>query len=182
MSDTQKALSSLRTKFYRAMGEKEKLQARCAGLENKLLENANGSSTATAFSNSSNGNNTDETNTCTYTGEDNSNQRNALRGHRQTMSDIREATQSCGDRNRESGKERTNRGGGGVSRSRSSRSNSSRSNTSSASSSTVSSTASSTATVAVKAAPVTTVGGKFYSWRWSTPARTGPRLSVRDDE
>eukprot|EP00903_Cladosiphon_okamuranus_P015231 g14077.t1 len=197
MSDTQRALSSLRTKFYRAMGEKEKLQARCAHLESKLrLQDANGPSTANApaSTNSSNGINADGANPNTYTGEDISIERNnALRGHQHTRSETSEGAKPSGDGNRASEMDKTNRAEGGAGRSRSSRSSSRSSSTTITSSSTVnnsstsgstvnSSTTSSNATVAVKAAPVTTVGGKFYSWRWSPTARTGPRLSARDDE
>lgn len=159
MGETQKVMSGLRTKFYRVMGEREKLQARCEGLEEELLLKGVSDSN-TALIEDSNGR---------ASAGDKGGKRNrpsARRDCRQTATLSGETTKPSRDSSRGSGKELVERGEDGAGRGRG-RAGSNRGASNSG------------AAVAVKTAPMTTVGESLTSWRWSPP---GSHLSHPFDE
>lgn len=158
MGETQKVMSGLRTKFYRVMGEREKLQARCEGLEEKLLKGVSNSNTALI----------EDSNGHAAAGDDEGerNLPSALRDCRQTATVSDETTKPSRDGSRGSdnevvkcGEDEAGRGRGRAG------SNTGASN--------------SCAAGAVKTAPITTVGESLTCWRWSPPRS---KLSYPFDE
>ncbi|CAN0121136.1 unnamed protein product [Ectocarpus sp. 12 AP-2014] len=142
MDDTKQALSDLRTKFYRAMGERNDLKVRCDLLEQQLLNNTTIADTdATSFS----------------TGGD---------AHRKT--DDEKTTENAWRKGDYDGQRKARHGGRQAVKDASTRSGSnSRTRSRSASRSTDSSvgtTTGSSATVAPEDAPVTTAGAKLPTW------------------
>lgn len=142
MDDTKQALSDLRAKFYRAMGERNDLKVRCDLLEQQLLNNTTIADTdATSFSTGGDAHrkNDDEKSTenAWHKGDDDG-QRKARHGGRQAVKDTS-----------------TRSGSNSRTRSRSA----SRSTDSS-----VGTTIGSSATVAPEDAPVTTASAKLPTW------------------
>ncbi|CAN0377941.1 unnamed protein product [Ectocarpus sp. 8 AP-2014] len=142
MDDTKQALSDLRTKFYRVIGERNHLKVRCDLLEQQVLNNTTIADTyATSFSTGGDAhrNNNDEksTETAWHTGDDDG-QRQARRGGRQAVKDTS-----------------TRSGSNSRTRSRSA----SRSTDGS-----VGTTTGSSATLAPEDAPVTTASARLPTW------------------
>lgn len=142
MDETKQVLSDLRTKFYRALGERNDLKVRCDLLEEQLLNNSNiGDTDANSFS----------------TGGD------AYR-----KNDDEKSTENVWHKGDDDGQRNGRHGGWHVVKDTSTRSGSnSRARSRSASRSTDSSvgtTTGSSATVAPEDAPVTTASAKLPTW------------------